>query len=78
MAAPEEASVTSCAGASRGSSVGGAAVTSCLHVAEAVRKRVERCRVLLGAAQRQADRSQFAKKADEMSEKKTPSRKETG
>ena len=69
VAAPEEASVTSCAGVSRGSPVGGAAVTSDLHVVDAVRKRVERCRVLLGAAQRQADRSEFAKKADEMSEK---------
>ena len=56
----------------------GAGVTSDLHVVDAVRKRVERCRVLLGAAQRQADRSQFAKKADEISEQNQQSRKETG
>ena len=57
----EEASVTSVAGVSPGTSVGGGI--------DAVRARVERCYVLLRAAQRQADRSQCAKLVEETSEK---------
>ena len=53
--------MTSVAGASPGTSVGWGI--------DAVRARVERCYVLLRAAQRQADRSQCAKLVEETSEK---------